>query len=359
MFLHLPQGALHVGEAFPGGGDATKFGGGHGGCAHDDAVGRNIGVDHGFSGNLAEVADVYLVIDADLSANDDAIAQAAAPGHACLSSDRAGFANGAAVTNLDEIVDLGVAADAGFADGGAIDGTVAADFYAVFEDGAAGLLHLEPAVAGGDETEAFGTDDCAAVDDAICADLGALVEGAVGVEDGAIAHGNAGVQHDVGMDANMVAKDAACLDHHICADGDMLAEGGGGVDDGAGVNAGGGLKGLVKQGDRLGKEEARVGGGDPGDGAIAGGLLQGGILGQDQGAGGGGGDLLGKFTAFDVAESAAGGRFDGGDRADVWVKVGLLGEAAIQSVTWLAELVDNFAKAHFDSLFDRFLGVDL
>ena len=45
---------------------------------------------------------------------------------------------------MDEVVDLGAGVDAGFADGGAVDGGVGLDFDVVVEDGDAGLEDLVP-----------------------------------------------------------------------------------------------------------------------------------------------------------------------------------------------------------------------
>ena len=67
------------------------------------------------------------------------------PARPTWAQSRVSFADGRAVADLDEVVDLGAGVDAGFADGGAVDAGVGLDFDVVFEDGGAGLEDLVPA----------------------------------------------------------------------------------------------------------------------------------------------------------------------------------------------------------------------
>ena len=54
---------------------------------------------------------------------------------------------------------------------GAVNGGVAADFYPIFENGDAGLLHLLPAGLSGDKAKPFGANGGTAMDDATGTDL--------------------------------------------------------------------------------------------------------------------------------------------------------------------------------------------
>ena len=91
------------------------------------------------------------------------------------------FADVAVVADVDEVVDLGSAADAGLLERAAVDGGVGADFDVVFDEEGSLLRELGVGAGGGvaDVAEAVCTEDCAGVDD------DAVAEGGAGVEDGA------------------------------------------------------------------------------------------------------------------------------------------------------------------------------
>ena len=115
-----------------------------GGIAADDLAGCDVAGDAALGGGDGAVADGAVAGDADLAGKDDVLADGGGAGEADLGAEEGVFADRRAVADLDEVVDFGAGVDAGFADGGAVDGGVGLDFDVVFEDGRAGLEDLVP-----------------------------------------------------------------------------------------------------------------------------------------------------------------------------------------------------------------------
>ncbi len=75
------------------------------------------------------------------------------------------------VTNQDEVIELGAAADARFADGGAVDASVCLNFDIIFQHGGSGLRHFVPrTIFLFCETQAVPTDDRTILQDYAIAD---------------------------------------------------------------------------------------------------------------------------------------------------------------------------------------------
>ena len=84
----------------------------------------------------------------------------------CVLVDRAGM------TDLDEVVDLGTALDAGFAYRGTVDGRICSDLDVIFEHNAARLRYLEPFFLGrAGVAKTVRSDRRIVVNDAVTADL--------------------------------------------------------------------------------------------------------------------------------------------------------------------------------------------
>ena len=92
------------------------------------------------------------------------------------------------MADQDQVVDLGAAADARFADGGAVDAGVGLNFDVVFENRGAGLQHLVPAaVLLLGEAEAIAADDRAILQDDAIADAAEFANHSVGMGEEMIA----------------------------------------------------------------------------------------------------------------------------------------------------------------------------
>lgn len=107
------------------------------------------------------------------------------------------------MADLNQVVDLGARANAGFADGGAVYGGVGLDFDVVFEDRGAGLQNLVPGgaaefgsrIAG--KAEAVAADDGAILQNNVVAELALLPDDGVGVREKVAADVRVGVNDDV------------------------------------------------------------------------------------------------------------------------------------------------------------------
>lgn len=159
----------------------APFGNGLMGVACHRLTGGDIAGDACLGGHTHAIADVKMPGQATLPSQDDVVAQLGAAGNAHLSHDQAVGSGAHAVANLHQIVDLGAAANTGLANGGPVDGGVAAHLHAVFQHHPARLQHAPPGAIGeGNVAKAVVANDRAAVDEAVVANFGALVNDAVG-----------------------------------------------------------------------------------------------------------------------------------------------------------------------------------
>jgi hypothetical protein len=115
-----------------------------GGIAADGGPGRDVRRDAGLGGGDGAVADGAVAGDADLAGEDDVLADVGGPGEADLGAEQRVFADDEPWPTWTRLSILAPACDAGFADGGAVDGGVGLDLDVVFEDGGAGLEDLVP-----------------------------------------------------------------------------------------------------------------------------------------------------------------------------------------------------------------------
>jgi len=91
-----------------------------------------------------------------------------------LRGDHAMFANGHVVCDLDEIVDLGAFADAGFAKSTAIYARIGADLHIVFDHDGSDLRKLDVSISVACKSKPVSADNDAAVENDVVAD-GAIV----------------------------------------------------------------------------------------------------------------------------------------------------------------------------------------
>ena len=113
------------------GGSLEPFGVVDGGGAGHDLARRDVSADAGLGGDDDSVADCVMAGAGGLSGEDDVGADLGGTGKTHLGAEQGVFADGAAVADLDEVVDLRSGGDAGFADGGAVYGGVGLNLYVV------------------------------------------------------------------------------------------------------------------------------------------------------------------------------------------------------------------------------------
>ena len=174
--------------------------------------------------------------NAGLPGHGDAIARLGAAGYAHLGDDQALLAKADVVPDLHQVVQFAVFADAGGAQGGAVDAGVGAYIHTVGQGDRADLRDFLHHAAHADKTEAVRADDRAGVDDAAFADDHAGQNHGVGVTHAArpkhavLGQVNAGVEHaarpkagarahvGVGMDGAALAYFRRGVDHGQIAD---------------------------------------------------------------------------------------------------------------------------------------------
>src|SRR5690348_7193127 len=166
-------------------------------------------------GEHSAVADVEMSRGGGLSGHDATVADDGRAGEADLSAEQRVFADLASVSHLNEIVDFCAAADARFADGGAVNRAIGLNLDVVFDDGDAGLLHFVPAaVRFAREAEAVAADyhsvleNDAVADAAIFADDGMAVREEVVADAGAAIDADKTVQHGAAADGDVVINEA-------------------------------------------------------------------------------------------------------------------------------------------------------
>ena len=231
------------------------------------------------------IADRGPVGHPHLAGQDHAIPELGAAGDAHLGRQGATAAGHHPMADVHQVVDLGAGADAGFAHRGAVDRAAAAHLHALFQHHQAGLGHLAPAAGGGHKAKALRAHHGVGVNDAARGQPAAGMQHGAGVELTALTHLHIAVDHHAGME-DRASPDAAARRHHpMGADMDAGADGGAGLNHGAGVDAGGRPLAGVEGVEGLGKGQARIAEGHPGQALGCGLLLQLRILGDQQGAG--------------------------------------------------------------------------
>src|ERR1019366_8131195 len=156
-------------------------------------------------------ADVSVLAEAHLAAEDGAIFDETGAGDSRLRGDDDVVAQDAVVRDVDEVVDLGAGANAGLAKSSAVDGGVGPDLDVVLDSQCA-LLGKGEILAGGRVayvTEAGRSQHGTSLDKNAVADNGAGVNGDVGQDGAVVAQDDAFAEDGVGADAGPLAKSHA------------------------------------------------------------------------------------------------------------------------------------------------------
>src|SRR5258708_36653672 len=118
---------------------------------------------------------------ANLPGKDAAFTDDGRTGEPDLSAEHGVRADFTGVSDQDEIIDFCAAADAGFANRGAVDGGVGLNFHVVFQDGRAGLRNFVPgAVFLFGEAETIGADDRSVLEQDAIADAAVFSDDGMG-----------------------------------------------------------------------------------------------------------------------------------------------------------------------------------
>ena len=197
---------MELGQAVEGGDGFEPLAIVDGGIAGIHGVGRDVAGDAAFGGDDAAVANREMAGSADLAGENAAVTDFCRTSEADLAAEHGVHADARGMADDDQVVELGAAAYASFADGGAVDAGVGLDLDVVFEDGGAGLLHFVPrAVALFGEAEAVAADDYAILKDDAIADLAELADHGVGMCEEVVADARTLVNRDMAVQSGIAA----------------------------------------------------------------------------------------------------------------------------------------------------------
>src|SRR3989304_10283164 len=175
-------------------------------------------------GNAHAVADLAVPGHAGLPGENHVVADFGAARQAHLGAEQGVLADRRGVADLDEVVNLGAAADAGFADGGAVNGGAGLDFDVVFDDDGTRLHDL--VVAAGvfaGEAVAVAADDGGVLQDDAMSQLTMLAHHGVGVRHEVVADAGSAVDGDEAVQARPVADLDVVVNKTVRADGGLPA----------------------------------------------------------------------------------------------------------------------------------------
>lgn len=125
-----------------------------------------------------------MIAKTDLTADDAVVFDDDAAGYAGLGSDNAAFAYLDVVPHLNQVVDLCAFADAGFAQGSAVNAGVRSDLDVIFNDDGPDLGEFDVAVfTVADVAETIGTNNDSGVENDVITNCAAVFDGYVRMQD--------------------------------------------------------------------------------------------------------------------------------------------------------------------------------
>ena len=290
------------------------------------------------------ITDNDTIAHTNLAGENDPVPDLGSAGDPNLSREGAAAANGHAVADLHQVVDLGAGPNPGFTDGRTVNGAAAAQLNLILQHNPTGLWHLPPTLGGRDKTEPFRADNSIGIDHATTTQTGARIKDGIGMQLTAIPHNDPVVNHDSGMQHTVRADATACTDAHpgadrrACTDHSPLIDHRCWMDLGRGTVAGHQLV----QGFR--KRQARVGENGEGNAAFTGPINQVLLIGEQKSTRTGLSQLNLKSISFlKKAELIRGGQFKGGGALQQRISTGIAPE---QSRIPCLQGLEQGAEAH-------------
>jgi len=168
---------------------------------------RHIVGDAGLRGQYHSIAQRAVSCDSGLPCQDGIVAHDRRAGKAGLRAYQGVFPNFGAMTDLDQVVDLGAVGNFRGSDGGPVDAGIGLNIDMAPDVHRSRLRNLPPAsvlVLG--KAEAVGADDSAVLERDMVAQGAVFADHGVGVGKEEIADRNAGVEHHMGQDGGMAAR---------------------------------------------------------------------------------------------------------------------------------------------------------
>ena len=207
----------------------------------DHRSGRNILWDAALGDDYCAISYLDVARDAYLSRENHVIADICGSGQSDLRAQERVFSNGAGVSDVDEVVDLGAAGNVSTANVGAVDAGSGLDLDVVRDLHVAGLHDLVPArglVAGFvfaafvlGEAEAVGADDDGILQNDVVSDAAELADYHVRVREEVVADVYSAIDRGVRQQHSVVSDLHIFVDDYVCAEVRVLADSCRGMDD--------------------------------------------------------------------------------------------------------------------------------
>src|SRR5262249_46263286 len=186
-------------------------------------AGRHVGDDAAAGAEFRAAADREMVRDPDLAAQHSVVSDLDAAGNPGLRDDEAMAPDRAVVADLDQIIDLGALSNDGVAAATPVDRGIGADLDVVLDDHPPRLRNLDRAFTIGKEAEAVLADAAARMDDPPVTDE-RVHDRRAGADRAAAADPHAGADHGVGDDHRAGADLGARPDDDPGVDGHVALE---------------------------------------------------------------------------------------------------------------------------------------
>ena len=233
-----------------------------GGSAADHGSGGDVVRDAALGNGYGAVSYFDVAAAAYLSGQDHVVAYVGGAGEANLGAEQGVVSDDAAVADVDHVVDLRAAPDAGLSDAGTIDAGVGLDLDVALERYVAGLNDFVPVRLMGvlvlGEAEAVGANDGAILQEHIVSELAEFADYGVGVGKEIVADLGVAVDDGVGQEDSVVSDDGVFVDDYVGSEVGVFAEPGCGMDDRGGVDSGGIARWLVEEFDGFGPSQIRI-----------------------------------------------------------------------------------------------------
>src|SRR5260370_39301505 len=194
------------------------------------------------------VADFAMPGHADLTGEDHVLADLGRTRESEPRGQHGVFSGAAIVTDVREVIELGIAANARLAQAGPVDTAVGLDLHIVFDHDCAGLRNLvpHPVVVGG-KAETVGADHYAVVKQHIVADLATLANRNMGVGEKAVADLDVAIDHYVRPQDTVLANLHSSIDDNTGSNRCAAADSRAGINHRGGMYAGKVARRAVKE----------------------------------------------------------------------------------------------------------------
>src|SRR5208282_4684865 len=211
------------------------------------------------------VANLHVPADAYLSCQDGIVTHVGRAREADLGAEQRIVSDGAAMSHMDQVVDLGPAPDTRLADARPVDAAVGLDLGVALDDDRARLDDLVPApsllvilVFVLSEAKTVAANDSSVLQQHVVSEPAELAHDGVRVGEEVLAYRHSAIDDNVGEQNGIVSDDRAFVDHYVGAEVRVPAQLHRGMNDRGGMDSWGVARWLVEKLDGLGPCQIRI-----------------------------------------------------------------------------------------------------